>query len=197
MTAWPEPVTLKGDHATLVPMSMSHEAALSAAVREGELWRLWYTSVPSPEEMAKFMAQRLAQQEEGRMCPFTVLDARGEVVGMTTYLQIDAVNKRLEIGGTWYAKRVQRSALNTECKLMLLRHAFESLDCIAVEFRTHRLNSQSRRAIERLGAQFDGILRAHQRTADGNIRDTAVYSVIAPEWPVVKTHLEWQLQRPR
>jgi RimJ/RimL family protein N-acetyltransferase len=126
-----------------------------------------------------------------------VLDASGKVVGMTTYMNIDALNKRVEIGSTWYAAAVQRSPLNTECKLMLLTHAFETLNCIAVEFRTHRLNTQSRRAIERLGAQLDGILRAHQRAANGTLRDTAVYSITAAEWPTVKAHLDWQLQRPR
>jgi RimJ/RimL family protein N-acetyltransferase len=112
-------------------------------------------------------------------------------------MNIDAANKRVEIGSTWHAKRVQRTALNTECKLMLLRHAFEQLDCIAVEFRTHRMNTQSRRAIERLGAQFDGMLRSHQRMDDGSLRDTAVYSIIAGEWPTVRSHLQFQLQRAR
>ena len=131
------------------------------------------------------------------MLPFTVLDADGRIAGMTTYMNIDAANRRVEIGSTWYAQRVQRTPLNTECKLMLLRHAFEILDCIAVEFRTHRLNTQSRRAIERLGAQLDGMLRAHQRMADGTLRDTAVYSITAAEWPTIRTHLAWQLARPR
>jgi RimJ/RimL family protein N-acetyltransferase len=116
---------------------------------------------------------------------------------MTTYMHIDAVHKRVEIGSTWYAARVQRTPLNTECKLLLLEHAFDALDCIAVEFRTHRLNTQSRRAIERLGAQLDGILRSHQRAANGSLRDTAVYSITAAEWPAVKAHLQWQLARPR
>ena len=131
------------------------------------------------------------------MCPFTVFDATGKVVGMTTYMNIDAVNKRVEIGSTWYARSVQRTPLNTQCKRLLLAHAFEALDCIAVEFRTHRLNAQSRRAIERLGAQQDGILRAHSRGADGTLRDTAVYSITAAEWPTVRSHLDWQLAKPR
>jgi RimJ/RimL family protein N-acetyltransferase len=116
---------------------------------------------------------------------------------MTTYMNIDAANRRVEIGSTWYRASVQRTPLNTECKLMLLAHAFEVLDCIAVEFRTHRFNTASRRAIERLGAQLDGMLRAHQRMPDGTLRDTAVYSIVAAEWPTVKAHLAWQLQRPR
>jgi RimJ/RimL family protein N-acetyltransferase len=195
--SWPAPVTLEGRHATLVPLAASHEAALAAAARDGELWRLWYTSVPSPETMGADIARRLGLQERGSMLPFTVLDAGGAVVGETTYMNIDATHKRVEIGSTWYAKHVQRGPLNTECKLMLLTHAFEALDCIAVEFRTHRLNTQSRRAIERLGAQLDGILRAHSRSPDGSLRDTAVYSITAAEWPTVKMHLRWQLDKPR
>jgi RimJ/RimL family protein N-acetyltransferase len=147
--------------------------------------------------MGAEIARRLALQAAGSMLPFAVLDAAGTPVGMTTCMNIDAVHRRVEIGSTWYAGRTQRTALNTECKRMLLAHAFEALDCIAVEFRTHRFNTQSRRAIERLGAQLDGILRAHQRSPNGALRDTAVYSITAAEWPAVKAHLDWQLQRPR
>jgi RimJ/RimL family protein N-acetyltransferase len=194
---WPAVVELRGQHAALLPLSPDHEAALADATRDGELWRLWYTSVPSPDGMAAEIARRLRLQEAGSMLPFTTFDAGGRVVGMTTYMNIDAANKRVEIGSTWTAKSAQRGALNTECKLMLLRHAFESLGCIAVEFRTHRLNTQSRRAIERLGAQLDGILRSHARAANGTLRDTAVYSIVAAEWPAVKAHLEWQIVKPR
>ena len=194
---WPDPVALSGKHSRLVPLSADHTAALSEAVRDGELWKLWYTAVPSPETMAAEIARRLGLQAAGSMLPFTVLDATGTPVGMTTYMNIDAANKRVEIGSTWYAKRVQRTMLNTECKLLLLGHAFDALDCIAVEFRTHRFNTQSRRGIERLGAQLDGILRNHQRAANGTLRDTAVYSITADEWPAVQTHLRWQLDRPR
>ena len=141
--------------------------------------------------------RRLGLQTAGSMLPFTVLDAAGTPVGMTTFMNVDATHKRVEIGSTWYATRVQRSPVNTECKLMLLGHAFETLGCIAVEFRTHRLNTQSRRGIERLGAQLDGILRNHQRMPDGTLRDTAVYSITADEWPTVKTHLRWQVDKPR
>jgi RimJ/RimL family protein N-acetyltransferase len=147
--------------------------------------------------MATEIQRRLGLHEKGSMTPFTVLDAAGRVVGMTTYMNVDATNRRVEIGSTWYSKSAQRGPLNTECKLMLLGHAFEALDCIAVEFRTHRLNTQSRRAIERLGAQLDGILRAHQRGAEGTLRDTAVYSITAAEWPTVRAHLRWQLDKPR
>ncbi len=194
---WPEPITLSGKHARLIPLAEEHDAALGDAVRDGELWKLWYTAVPSPETMAGEIARRLSLQAAGSMLPFTVLDAAGTPVGMTTYMNIDAANKRVEIGSTWYAKRVQRTMLNTECKLLLLGHAFDALDCIAVEFRTHRFNQQSRRGIERLGAQLDGILRNHQRAANGLLRDTAVYSITLDEWPVVQTHLRWQLDKPR
>ncbi|HEY1090859.1 MAG TPA: GNAT family protein [Burkholderiaceae bacterium] len=190
-------VILTGQHARLEPLAAAHLAGLQVASSDGEIHKLWYTAVPSPEGMAAEIERRLSLHAKGSMLPFTVFDAAGVVAGMTTYMNIDSVNRRVEIGSTWYARRVQRSALNTECKLMLLRHAFETLDCIAVEFRTHRLNTQSRRAIERLGAQLDGILRAHGRATDGTLRDTAVYSITAAEWPTIKSHLSWQLQKPR
>jgi RimJ/RimL family protein N-acetyltransferase len=191
------PITLRGRYASLEPLRPEHAPALAEAVRDGELWKLWYTTIPSPEGMAAEIARRLELQAKDWMLPFAVLDAAGVPVGMTTYMNIDAVHRRVEIGATWYAARVQRTPLNTECKLMLLTHGFETLQCIAVEFRTHRLNSSSRRAIERLGAQLDGILRAHQRATNGSLRDTAVYSITGAEWPTVKAHLQWQLQRPR
>ena len=194
---WPEPVTLRGEHVRVEPLSPTHESGLIEAVKDGELWRLWYTSVPKPEKMAAEIARRLDLQAKGAMCPFTVFDADGRIAGMTTYMNVDAVNKRVEIGSTWYASRVQRSPLNTECKRLLLAHAFDTLKCIAVEFRTHRFNNQSRGAIERLGAQLDGILRAHQVSPDGTLRDTAVYSIVAAEWPTVRSHLSWQLEKPR
>ena len=194
---WPDPVLLSGQHATLRPLTSSDHDALCTAVRDGELWHLWYTSVPSPEGMAAEIARRLALQASGSMLPFTVLDAEGRVVGMSTYMNIDAANQRLEIGSTWTARSAQRGPLNTQCKRLLLGHAFDALGCIAVEFRTHRLNTQSRRAIERLGAQLDGVLRAHARAANGTLRDTAVYSITAAEWPAVKLHLDWQLAKPR
>ncbi len=193
---WPDPVTLAGRHATLRPLSADHAEGLRSASRDGELWTLWYTTVPSPEGMMAEIERRLALQAAGSMLPWTVFDAAGRVVGMTTYMNIDASNRRVEIGSTWLARSVQRSALNTECKRMLLAHAFEALDCIAVEFRTHRLNTQSRRAIERLGAQLDGVLRAHQRSPNGALRDTAVYSITAAEWPTVRAHLDGLLARP-
>jgi RimJ/RimL family protein N-acetyltransferase len=191
------PVTLKGRHATLVPLAAEHAAALTEAARDGELWKLWYTSVPAPERVADEIERRLGLQAKGSMLPFTVLDEQGIPAGMTTFMNVDATNRRVEIGSTWYARRVQRTGLNTECKLMLLAHAFDTLQCIAVEFRTHFINHQSRRAIERLGAKLDGILRHHMRMPNGTLRDTAVYSIVAPEWPMVQAHLRWQLEKPR
>lgn len=195
--AWPALVTLSGDHATLEPLASEHADGLVDAVRDGELWKLWYTAIPKPEAMDAEIERRLALQAIGSMLPFTVRDAQGRIAGMTTYMNVDAANRRLEIGSTWYARRVQRTPLNTECKLMLLGHAFDALDCIAVEFRTHFFNQQSRRGIERLGAKLDGILRHHQRTANGALRDTCVYSITADEWPAVKAHLRFQLDKPR
>ena len=195
---WPDPVTLRGEHARLEPLSHDHLAGLVEAVKDGELFKLWYTAVPRPEDMTREIDRRLGLREAGSMLPFTVFDAAGKIAGMSTYMNIDAANRRVEIGSTWYAKRVQRSALNTQCKLLLLTHAFEKLDCIAVEFRTHFFNHQSRRGIERLGAKLDGILRNHQIAANGTLRDTVVYSIIASEWPTVRAHLTYQLnEKPR
>lgn len=193
--SWPAPTTLAGRHASLQPLRREDAAPLVTAVRDGELWNLWYTNIPRPENMAAEIERRLGLQAQGSMLPFTVLDADGTPCGMTSYMNIDAKHRRVEIGSTWYAKRVQRTALNTECKLMLLRHAFEQLDCIAVEFRTSMQNLQSQRAIERLGAKRDGVLRSHQRHADGSLRDTCVYSIVAVEWPEVRARLTAFLER--
>jgi N-acetyltransferase len=195
---WLEPVTLRGAHARLEPLSHDHYDGLLEAVKDGELWKLWYTFIPTAENMKKEIDRRLGLQAAGSMLPFTVVDhATGKAAGMTTYMNIDAPQRRVEIGSTWYRKGVHRTDLNTHCKLLLLTHAFEALDCIAVEFRTHFFNQQSRRGIERLGAKLDGILRSHQIAPNGTLRDTCVYSIIAPEWPTVKAHLTWQLQKPR
>ena len=189
---------LTGDHVRLVPLQMEHLSGLAAAVEDGELWRLWYTSVPEPEKMEQEIARRLALAEAGSMMPFTVVEqASSRIVGMTTFMNMDAVNRRVEIGSTWYARSVQRTGLNTEAKWLLLTHAFERMKCIAVEFRTHLLNHQSRRAIERLGAKLDGILRNHSVARNGTLRDTCVYSILASEWPAVRGHLEWQRKRSR
>lgn len=191
--AWLEPVSLRGAHARLEPLSQNHYDGLIEAVNDGELWKLWYTFVPRAEDMPKEIDRRLGLQKAGTMLPFTVFDAEGKIAGMTTYMNVEAAHRRVEIGSTWYAKRVQRSGLNTQCKLLLLTHAFEKLDCIAVEFRTHFFNHQSRRGIERLGAKQDGILRNHMIAPNGTLRDTVVYSIIASEWPTAKAHLNYQL----
>jgi RimJ/RimL family protein N-acetyltransferase len=179
---------------------MAHHDGLCEAVRDGELWKLWYTSIPSPEAMAKEIDRRLGLQQLGSMNPFCVLDAKGNPIGMTTYMNIDQENRRLEIGSTWYRQSAQRTAINTECKLLLLRHAFTKFDCIAVEFRTHFFNHQSRRGIERLGAKLDGVLRSHQINrhpdAKASIRDTCVYSILADEFPAVDTNLSFRLSIP-
>jgi RimJ/RimL family protein N-acetyltransferase len=196
--AWVEPVRLQGARASLVPLAQSHAHELGEAVRDGELWRLWYTAIPAPDKVADFIELRLSAQAKGALLPFAVLDnATGKAAGMTNYLNIEPDHRRLEIGGTWYRKSVQRSELNTECKLLLLGHAFDTLHSIAVEFRTHYFNHQSRRGIERLGAKLDGILRSHQIANNGTLRDTCVYSIVASEWPTVKAHLTWQMEKPR
>jgi RimJ/RimL family protein N-acetyltransferase len=195
---WPPAVTLEGEHAVLAPLSLDHADVLAEAAKDGELWKLWYTGVASPETMRADIERRLALRADGAMLPFTVIArASGQPVGMTTYMNIDARTPRVEIGSTWYRASVQRTPINTECKLMLLGHAFETLGCPAVEFRTHFLNSQSRRAIERLGARLDGVLRNHMRMPGGTLRDTCVYSILESEWPTVRTHLEWQLKKAR
>ena len=193
-----EPVTLAGTHATLEPLARSHLEAVAAAAADGELWRLWYTSVPAPQNTATWLDAALDMRERQGAMPFAVRDsASGEVVGSTRYFNVDAANRRLEIGHTWYARRAQRTAINTECKLLLLTHAFETLGCIAVEFRTHWFNQASRAAIARLGAKQDGVLRSHQLLPDGSRRDTVVFSIVDCEWPAVKAHLRSLLARPR
>jgi RimJ/RimL family protein N-acetyltransferase len=195
---WLQPVTLRSERVSLEPLDQRHFDDLVEAVKDGALWTLWYTWVPSPKTMQADIERRLALQAAGSMLAFTVVDnTTGRAVGMTTYMNVDANNRHVEIGSTWYRKSLQRTGLNTQCKLMLLTHAFETLDCIAVEFRTHAFNHQSRRAIERLGAKLDGVLRSHQLASNGTLRDTYVYSIIASEWPTVKAHLVWQTGRPR
>lgn len=196
--SWLAPITLTGRHAVLEPLLPAHHDALVEAVKDGALWNLWYTSIPKPDAMQAEIERRLGLQAKETMLPFTVLStALNRVVGMTTYMNVDAAQRRVEIGSTWYAASSQRTPLNTECKLLLLTHAFEVLDCVAVEFRTSAFNHASRNAILRLGAKHDGVLRNHMRHADGSLRDTFVFSIIAPEWPAVKSHLQFQLARPR
>ena len=197
-TNWPTPVTLSGKLVTLEPLRHEHHDGLVESARDGELWNLWYTWVPTPDAMRADIDRRLALQADGSMLPIVIIaNATGRIVGATGYMNIDAENRRLEIGHTWYAASAQRTGINTQAKRLLLAHAFETLECIAVEFRTHLFNRASRVAIERLGAKLDGILRNHRRSADGNLRDTCVYSIIDSEWPTVRTHLDYQLHKPR
>jgi N-acetyltransferase len=184
------PVTLAGDLVTLVPLAKDHHDALVTASEDGTLWDLWYTSIPRRENMQVEIQRRLNLLDEQSMLPFTVLrNDTGTICGMTTYMNADSKNRRLEIGSTWTAASSQRTGINTESKLLLLTHAFEDLNCIAVEFRTHWMNQQSRSAIAGLGAKQDGVLRNHKRLADGSLRDTVVFSIIDSEWPSVKQGL--------
>jgi RimJ/RimL family protein N-acetyltransferase len=193
-----EPVTLEGRGVTLIPLAPEHEGALRLAASDGELWRLWFTSVPAPTDVGSYIRTALAWREDKGAMPFVVRDnVSGDIVGCTRYFNVDAEHRRLEIGYTWYARRVQRTALNTEAKLLLLTHAFEALRCIAVEFRTSWFNHRSRAAIARLGAKQDGVLRNHQISPDGVYRDTVVFSIIESEWPAVRRHLRFELERPR
>ena len=193
---WLEPLTLENEFARLVPLAQDHADDLKAAAADGALWELWYTSVPSPEALAGDIKKKHEMQAAGSMLPFAVfVPGNSRAVGVTTYMNVDAANKRVEIGSTWYAKSVQRSALNTNCKYLLLRHAFKTLGCNAVELRTHFMNRQSRAAIERLGAQLDGVLRNHMIMPNGTLRDTAVYSILSNEWPAVAANLEHRMGR--
>jgi RimJ/RimL family protein N-acetyltransferase len=195
--SWLEPITLTGTRVTLEPLSFDHHDGLVAALKDGEMWNLWYTSIPTPDRLRAEIERRLRLQAAGSMLPFTVREnAGGRVVGMTTYMNVEEAHRRVEIGSTWYGRSVQRTGLNRQCKLLLLSHAFDQLRCIAVEFRTHFFNRQSRQAIERLGAKLDGILRNHQIGSNGTLRDTCVYSIIASEWPTVKANLMAGLQEP-
>ena len=188
------PVTLVGDLVTLEPLAPEHHDGLVAAARDGELWDLGYTAVPRPEEMRAEIERRIALRAGGSMMPFTARRTdTGAIVGMTTYLNIDAANRRVEIGSTWNARSAQRTGTNTESKLLLLTRAFDELAAIAVEFRTHWLNRPSRAAIERLGAKQDGVLRSHLLMPDGTLRDTVVYSIVASEWPAVRAGLRRRL----
>ena len=194
-----EPVTLTGRQwAVLEPMELRHEPELLEAARDGELWKLWYTAVASPDAVLAYLNDALKIRNELGALPFIVRRlSDGKIVGSTRFFNVDAQNRRLEIGHTWYSRSMQRSGLNTEAKLLLLQHAFEKLQCIAVEFRTHWFNFDSRAAILRLGAKQDGVLRNHQVSPNGTLRDTVVFSIIASEWPTVKAHLLHQLAKAR
>jgi RimJ/RimL family protein N-acetyltransferase len=191
-----EPVTLAGQRVTLEPLRPDHHDELVEAAGDGRLWELWYTSVPSAATMRADIAEKLAEQAGGTRLPFTVRrNDTGRVVGMTTYLNVEPDVPRLEIGSTWTAASAQRTGVNAESKLLLLGHAFEVLGCLAVEFRTHWHNVQSRAAIARLGAKQDGVLRNHRRLPDGSLRDTVVFSILDTEWPAVRNGLLHRLAR--
>ncbi|MFW0772833.1 GNAT family N-acetyltransferase [Paenarthrobacter nitroguajacolicus] len=191
-----EPTTLTGKFVTLEPLSQEHHDGLVDAARDGDLWKLWYTSVPTPEGMAAEIDRRLDLQAKGSMVPFaTRSNATRKLIGMTTYMNIDAETPRLEIGSTWNAASAHGTGTNPDSKLLLLRHAFETLGCPAVEFRTHWMNQQSREAIARLGAKQDGVLRNHSRSKDGALRDTVVFSILEHEWPAVRNGLEFRLAK--
>ena len=194
----PRPVVLEGHGVRLEPLTPGHRDALAAASEDGRLWELWFTQVPSPEQAATYIADALAGQAAGRMLPWAVREAAsGAVVGSTRYHDIEAAIDRVEIGYTWYAARWQRTHVNTACKLLLLRHAFETLRCAVVGLRTDNFNFASQRAIEALGAKKDGVIRHHAPRRDGSARDTVIYSILAAEWRDVKRHLERRLTRPR
>lgn len=196
MSRWIEAITLIGEYATLEPLTMAHKEGLGNVAMDGELWKLWYTMVPTPETAKDFIQTALDRYQSHSALSFAVRDNEsGKIIGSTSFLNIDETNQRVEIGSTWYAKSFQRRAINTNCKLLLLTHAFEQLDAIAVEFRTHWHNQASRRAIERLGAKQDGILRNHWKMPNGGYRDTVVFSIINSEWPSAKQSLEYKLNR--
>ncbi|MBK7320368.1 GNAT family N-acetyltransferase [Candidatus Villigracilis affinis] len=195
-TRWIQPVTLMGTHVVLEPLSLDHLDGIKEAVLDGELWKLWFTSIPSPETVEAYIRSALELRENAGWMAFVVREkATNKFIGSTRYCNVDETNQRLEIGYTWYAESYQRSAVNTECKYLLLTHAFEKLEAIAVEFRTHWHNHKSRAAIARLGAKQDGVLRNHTKSANGVYRDTVVFSIINLEWPVVKQSLEYKLSK--
>ena len=195
MSRWIEPVTLKGEHATLEPLAIEYTRALGEASKDGELWKLWFTAVPSPKTVEAYVKNALDMFDKHTAMPFIIRENKsGKIIGSTRFCHIEEHSHRVEIGYTWYAKSYQRSPINTECKMMLLTHAFEQLGAIAVEFRTHWHNQASRRAIERLGAKQDGVLRNHQKMADGSYRDTVIFSIINHEWSSVKNGLRFKLE---
>lgn len=196
METWLNPTTLEGNLVRLIPMEISHKSDVLAAASDGNLWELWYTSVPSPDTVGDYIANALMEQQEKRSLPFVILDkTSGKVVGTTRFMRADAPHRRVEIGSTWYAKSVQRTGVNTECKYLLLKHAFETLKTVAVEFRTHFHNHPSRNAILRLGAKQEGVIRNHRIDHNGNLRDTVIFSILDSEWPTVKTSLGFKMSR--
>lgn len=193
---WLTELELQTELVLLRPLREADKPALVAAAADGRLWEIWYTQVPSAETVDAYVDYALSEQAAGRALPFAVVEkASGEVIGTTRFCNADTANKRLEVGYTWYASRVQRSAINSQCKLALLGHAFEQLGAIAVELRTHWHNQASRAAIARLGAKQDGVLRNHRRDPDGALRDTVVFSILDSEWPTVRKSLQFKLAR--
>ena len=196
MSIWLENISLEGESVRLVPLDQSYEKDLAEAVKDGKLWDLYFTSAPHPSEVPNYIQKAIDEYHSGSSYPFVIIrKSENSLVGTTRYMNIDSSSKRLEIGTTWYAKSVQRTRINTECKFLLLQYAFETLNCIAVEFRTHHENFRSQKAIERLGAKRDGILRHHKYDKNGNLRDTYVYSIIQSEWSVVKESLLQKLNK--
>jgi RimJ/RimL family protein N-acetyltransferase len=193
-TRWIEPVTLTGTKIVLEPLALEHKDGLIEAVKDGELWKLWFTFISPPEKMEEYITKALNNREQAGEMPFVVREKESDkIIGSTRFMNVDNHNHRAEIGSTWYANSYQRTAVNTECKYLLLSHAFEKLDAIAVEFRTHWHNHKSRAAIARLGAKQDGVLRNHIKSPDGVYRDTVVFSIINLEWLAVKQSLEFKL----
>lgn len=192
----PQPVTLEGHGVRLEPLSPDHTDALATAASDGALWELWFTSVPRPEEVSAWIGKARDGLEAGHMLPWAVRELEADVVvGSTRYHDIVRAVGRVEIGYTWYAARWQRSHVNTACKLLLMEHAFDRLGCRCVGFRTDAFNFVSRRAIAALGAREDGVLRGHEARRDGTVRDTVLFSILEPEWPDVRRHLELRLAR--
>ena len=194
-TDWTVAPTLRGTHVSIEPLQPAHVGGLREAVSDGCLWELWYTNVPKPEDVPAYVESALRLQATGTQLAMTVCDARGEIVGHTRFYDLDCATPRLQVGYTWYAKRVQRTGLNTEAKLLLLEHAFETLRCAAVGLQTSWFNHASRTAIARLGAKQEGVTRNHVRHKDGTLRDTVNFSIIDAEWPAVKFNLQSRLAR--
>jgi len=196
MSGFVEPVTLTGQRwVSLEPLTQGHVPEIAAASADGDVGKLWFTGAPSPETASQWVDMRLGLQKPDTGLTFVVRGVDGTLIGSSSYLNVDAPNRRLEIGNTWYRASKRRSGVNSETKLLMLGHAFDLLNCVAVEFRTHFFNFASRTAIERLGAKLDGILRSHQLVPDGTRRDTVVYSILDHEWPTVRTHLQFRLDR--
>lgn len=193
MTGFVAPVSLAGTAVTLDPLRVEDTADIATASADGDLGRLWFTMAPSPDTAQEWVAARLARQHPETGLTFVARRPGGPVIGSSSYLNVDGPNRRLEIGATWFSASVRRTAVNTEAKLLMLTHAFEALGCVAVEFRTHFMNTTSRAAIERLGAKRDGVLRSHMLLPDGSRRDTVVYSILDVEWPAVRNNLRFRL----